>query len=180
MNYETIKETIQKLGSGDLDVFSDGKLKWTPVPLFQHNIEKFEGFDITKDVPEGFRLPTKDECEELCKNHPFYLKTLSDEEEKFYAHTLDSRNAYVLRNDLGMEITTREIFDDWSGFMYSPFVYLEETRQEVLKKRTDESLKFFSYSEICYDIANKKFYEHIDWRVSRTLILIKIDNKNKD
>jgi hypothetical protein len=50
----------------------------------------------------------------------------------------------------------------------------------VLKKRTDESLKFFSYSEICYDIANKKFYEHIDWRVSRTLILIKIDNKNKD
>ena len=180
MNYETIKETIQKLGSGDLDVFSDGKLKWTPVPLFQHNIEKFEIFDITKDVPDGFRLPTKDECEELCKNHPFYLKALSDEEEKFYAHTLDSRNAYILRNDLGMEVATREIFDSWSGFMYSPFVYLEETRQEVLKKRADKKQEFFSESEICYDIANKKFYKHIDWRVPRTLILIKIDNKSKD
>ena len=180
MNYESIKETIQKLRTGDLDVFFDGKLKWAPVPLFQHNIEKFEIFDITKDVPEGFRLPTKAECEELCKNHPFYLKTLSNEEEKFYAHTLDSRNAYILRNDLGMEVATREIFDSWSGFMYSPFVYLEETRQEVLKKRADKKQEFFSESEICYDIANKKFYKHIDWRVPRTLILIKMDKKNKD
>lgn len=180
MNYESIKETIQKLRTGDLDVFSDGKLKWAPVPMFQHNIEKFEIFDITKDVPERFRLPTKAECEELCKNHPFYLKTLSNEEEKFYAHALSSRNAYVLRNDLGMEVATREIFDSWSGFMYSPFVYLEETRQEVSKKRADKKQEFFSESEICYDIANKKFYKHIDWRVPRTLILIKIDKKNKD
>ena len=176
--------------------------KWVSVNYFLCDNDD-PNFCIIKDVPKGYRLPTKEEFEELVDEYPFFVKKDKDVIVGGYNTTTVWNRygnkkeryelpVYTFRNELGLEVSVYNYDDNWSGFNYGPICLTKEGFEDDLKEyhkpekdKNGKSLfNVFKWrgkdrcswvSEKCFDIATKKYYQHFDYRVPRCMILIKED-----
>jgi len=161
--------------------------------------------ELEKYVPEGCRIPTKEEFEELVNEYPFFVKQQKDTikgifTEKYYGEkrTKDyNLPVFTFRNELGLEVSVYSYDDSWSGFKYGPLCFTKDGYDEYMKlynepeeiKVDEKGQKYYAnynpikhghkawYGAQCYDIACKKYYENFDYRVPRCMILVKDPNK---
>ena len=188
--------------------FSEPKLfknkYWISVNYFlcDDDDPNFRMHDFLEDkhVPEGCRIPTKEEFEELVKEYPFFVKQEKDMIkgtfiENYYGTKREKKYelpVFTFRNELGLEVSVYNYDDSWSGFKYGPICFTKDGYDEYMKKFNEpdefskEGHRYWNpvkdderawYGEQCYDIACKKYYEHFDSRVPRCMILIKDPNK---
>jgi hypothetical protein len=179
--------------------------KWVSVNYFLCDNDD-PNFRMHKDIPEGYRLPNKQEFEALVKEHPFFVKQKLDHihweyETKEYSdyykkpymqkHNYDL-DVYTFKNDLGLEVSVAH-FNDNASFDWGPICLVQEGYEEYMKEynKSDEytpdgKSKYWNpvkddckawYGDMCFDIAQRKYYEDFDYRVPRCMILIKDPNK---
>lgn len=180
---------------------------WISVNYFlcDDDDQNFKMGELEKYVPEGCRIPTKEEFEELVEEYPFFVKQKKDVIKGTFTRTYYGEKrtedyelpVFTFKNELGLEVSVYNYDDNWSGFKYGPICFTKDSYDEYMKYYNkpdqiitkEDGTKYYAeynpvnhghcawYGNQCYDIACKKYYEHFDSRVPRCLMLIKDPNK---
>lgn len=178
--------------------------KWVSVNYFLCDNDD-PNFRMHEDIPEGYRLPTRKEFEALVKEHPFFVKQQKDHihweyETKEYSY-YDKKDymkknyydldVYTFKNDLGLEVSVAH-FNSNANFDWGPICLVQEGYENYMKEynKPDEfnskGERYWNpvkddrrawYGDMCFDIAQRKYYEYFDSRVPRCMILVKDPNK---
>lgn len=115
-------------------------------------------------VPEGYRYPTSQELDELCREHPFFEQAIQ------------IKSGHMFINDLGLEVWTHSFMDNRTFVTYGPLCLCQESIDEMnernkINKRNGRRESGFII-EKCYDIRAREYKEWFDYRVPRHAIFV--------